>query len=144
MSWMKREMVVASRCDVPKCSERLEVPIALQTFGLDQQRSTWLDSHNWSDKLDKGVVVHLCPTHTKESKMATDKAIENPEPAPVTCSLCRKKRDVTGEDALDYSPAQVIFGGPLGWYSGDDGEVCADCMYLTMNGRINEIVRKDQ
>lgn len=23
-----------------------------------------------------------------------------------------------------YSPIQVIMGQPLGWYSGDDGEIC--------------------
>lgn len=28
----------------------------------------------------------------------------------------------------DYSPVQVVLGGAIGWYSGDDGEFCGPCM----------------
>ena len=53
-----------------------------------------------------------------------------------TCSICRRTRTLgDGEhpmDAYDYSPMQVITGQPLGWYSGDDGEVCPEDMAKTM------------
>lgn len=42
------------------------------------------------------------------------------------CSLCG--RDRTPDDCYDYNPLQVMTGKPLGWYSGDDGEVCPECM----------------
>lgn len=44
----------------------------------------------------------------------------------IECSSCRRERTV--DDAYDYNPLQVITGKPLGWYSGDDGEVCPECM----------------
>ena len=37
-------------------------------------------------------------------------------------------------DAYDYNPLQVITRQPLGWYSGDDGELCPECMTKTMRG----------
>jgi len=48
------------------------------------------------------------------------------------CSLCRRER--TAMDAYDYNPLQVITRQPLGWYSGDDGELCPECMTKTMRG----------
>lgn len=56
-------------------------------------------------------------------------------PEPPTCSLCRRRRGLDGMDAYDYNPAQVITGKPLGWYSGDDGEVCPECMTKTIRGQ---------
>jgi hypothetical protein len=38
-------------------------------------------------------------------------------------------------DSYDYNPLQVITGQPLGWYSGDDGEVCPECMTATIRGQ---------
>jgi hypothetical protein len=35
-------------------------------------------------------------------------------------------------DAYDYNPLQVVTGQPVGWYSGDDGEVCPECMTKTL------------
>lgn len=46
-------------------------------------------------------------------------------PNPPKCNSCGRER-ASGED--NYSPMQVILGHPLGWYSGDDGEICGDCM----------------
>ena len=52
------------------------------------------------------------------------------------CSICQRERTLgDGEhpmDAYDYHPAQVIMGKPLGWYSGDDGEVCPEDMTKMM------------
>ena len=58
----------------------------------------------------------------------------NPEPEKpgITCGMCSRARTVTDPkhpmDAYDYSPLQVVMGQPLGWYSGDDGEICPECM----------------
>jgi hypothetical protein len=58
---------------------------------------------------------------------------------PPTCSLCRRERTLgTAEhpmDSYDYHPAQALTGQPLGWYSGDDGEVCPECMTKTLRGQ---------
>ena len=43
----------------------------------------------------------------------------------IKCAECARVRAVTDED---YSPLQVVTGQPLGWYSGDDGEICGYCM----------------
>lgn len=44
---------------------------------------------------------------------------------PIECAVCHRER--TPGDA-DYNPMQVILGQPLGWYSGDDGEICPEDM----------------
>jgi hypothetical protein len=52
-----------------------------------------------------------------------------------TCSMCKRERTISPNhpmDAYDYSAIQVITGQPLGWYSGDDGEVCPECMTETL------------
>lgn len=46
------------------------------------------------------------------------------------CSMCGRER--TLHDHTDYNPLQVIMGAALGWYSGDDGEVCGGCMANTL------------
>lgn len=52
------------------------------------------------------------------------------------CSLCRRERTAGGPDhpmdAYDYSPLQVVTNQPAGWYSGEDGEVCPECMEKTL------------
>lgn len=54
------------------------------------------------------------------------------------CSMCRRQRTVGDPahpmDTYAYSPLQVITNQPLGWYSGDDGEVCPECMEKTIRG----------
>ena len=49
-----------------------------------------------------------------------------------TCNNCDRER--TERDCLDYDAMQVIFGRPLGWYSGDDGEICGECMTEILRG----------
>lgn len=55
------------------------------------------------------------------------------------CSLCQRERTLgDGEhpmDAYDYSPLQVMTRKPVGWYSGDDGEMCPECFTSMMGGR---------
>lgn len=52
--------------------------------------------------------------------------------------MCRRKRTLGDSghpmDSYDYAPMQVITGQPLGWYSGDVGEVCPECMEQTIRG----------
>lgn len=49
-----------------------------------------------------------------------------------TCGMCGRER--TLEDAYDYNPIQVVSGKPLGWYSGDDGEICSEDMEKMIRG----------
>ena len=48
-----------------------------------------------------------------------------------TCQMCHRVRD---EADRDYHPMQVVTGQPCGWYSGDDGEICGQCMDKTIRG----------
>lgn len=55
------------------------------------------------------------------------------------CGLCQRERTIGTEehpmDTYDYSPLQVITNKPLGWYSGEDGEVCPECMTKTLRNQ---------
>jgi hypothetical protein len=45
------------------------------------------------------------------------------------CIICQRERQIGPEhpmDSYDYNPMQVVMGQPLGWYSGDDGEICPE------------------
>lgn len=46
-----------------------------------------------------------------------------------TCDSCGKERT----DEPDYSPMQLLLGNPVGWYSGDDGELCPTDMQRLFN-----------
>jgi hypothetical protein len=46
------------------------------------------------------------------------------------CGACRRERTLL--DVYDYNPLQVLTGAPLGWYSGDDGEICPQCLVELM------------
>lgn len=48
------------------------------------------------------------------------------------CIICARERTI--EDAYDYNPLQVVTGQPLGWYSGDDGEICPQDMEKMLRG----------
>lgn len=52
---------------------------------------------------------------------------------PQKCDLCQRERTI--RDAYDYNPLQVLSGQPLGWYSGDDGEICPECMTRIMQNQ---------
>lgn len=49
------------------------------------------------------------------------------------CSACGRER--TAQDFNDYNPLQVVMGQSLGWYSGDDGEVCPEDMTKMIRGQ---------
>lgn len=52
------------------------------------------------------------------------------------CDDCKRERTIEGMDAYDYSPIQVITGQPLGWYKGEDGELCPECMTKLLRKQI--------
>jgi len=56
-----------------------------------------------------------------------------------TCDACGRQRTLGNAehpmDAYDYSPLQVVTNQPMGWYSGDDGEVCPEDMEQTIRGQ---------
>ena len=54
---------------------------------------------------------------------------------PPTCGVCQRERGLTGMDAYDYTPLQVVTNQPFGWYSGDDGEVCPEDMTKMIRGQ---------
>lgn len=56
--------------------------------------------------------------------MLADDQIPQPAPLVPRCSQCGRERTV--HDAYDYSPLQVVTNQPVGWYSGDDGELCPE------------------
>jgi DNA-directed RNA polymerase subunit RPC12/RpoP len=58
----------------------------------------------------------------------------NTDLIPQKCSMCGRER--TLDDAYDYHPLQAMTGKPLGWYSGDDGEVCPECMTKALRGQL--------
>lgn len=49
------------------------------------------------------------------------------------CASCGRQR--TLQDVNDYNPLQVVTGAPIGWYSGDDSEICGQCMTCTIRGQ---------
>ena len=55
------------------------------------------------------------------------------------CSMCQRERVIGSPifhmDSYDYNPIQVLTGQAFGWYSGDDGEVCPECMEKTVRQR---------
>lgn len=56
-------------------------------------------------------------------------------PLPIVCVVCGRPRDITRpKDVNDYNAMQVIANQPLGWYSGDDGEVCPEDMSSMIRG----------
>jgi hypothetical protein len=56
-----------------------------------------------------------------------------------TCGACKRERTVGDPehpmDAYDYNALQVVTGTPLGWYDGDDGQICPECMTKTIRGQ---------
>lgn len=50
---------------------------------------------------------------------------------PPVCVECGRERT---DDDINYSPTQVLFGDRIGWYSGDDAEMCGQCMAKIMRG----------
>jgi hypothetical protein len=52
----------------------------------------------------------------------------------MSCDECGRERK---SDEPDYNPIQLLTGQAPGWYSGDDGELCGECM-TTLFARANQ------
>jgi hypothetical protein len=52
----------------------------------------------------------------------------------VVCGECRRPRTLA--DDYDYTPLQLFTGRKLGWYNGDDGQMCGECLGLMMKGQL--------
>lgn len=65
--------------------------------------------------------------------------VPSPDFSVPRCVICKRERTAGGPghpmDAYDYSAVQVITGQPVGWYSGDDGEICPEDMANMLGGR---------
>lgn len=114
----------------PKASDPTDVYV-----GVDIPTLEGVMRASVGDQVIRGVQGEFYPCKA-DIFAATYEEVPGDEPTPVVpiCSLCRRER--TLQDAYDYNPLQAITGQPLGWYSGDDGEVCPECMAETM-GRQN-------
>ena len=56
--------------------------------------------------------------------------IDRDAPLVQRCSLCHRER--TLQDTFDYHPLQMLTGAPLGWYAGNDGQLCPECCTATL------------
>jgi hypothetical protein len=82
-----------------------------------------------------------CITHSEWWPPGEDHCKGWPTVAPVepaqtaACVVCGRHRTPADRE---YSPLQVMTGQPLGWYSGDDGEICPEDMERAMSRRSKE------
>jgi hypothetical protein len=85
-------------------------------------RAEWVDIHP--------TCLHLWEIPAEIAQEPPSAPMEVPtEPFELkvpTCGSCGRERGL--QDPYDYNPIQVLTGVPLGWYSGDDGEICPQCM----------------
>ncbi len=89
-------------------------------------KCVWIDDR-WFVPLDAGGEGYACgnPEHQEMEKNTMNIA---------KCNLCGRERTAEGMDAYDYSAIQVLSGQPLGWYTGEDGEVCPEDMERSVRG----------
>lgn len=75
----------------------------------------------------------------KPVKHAHAPEVPSPDFSVPRCVICKRERTAGDPahpmDAYDYSAVQVIAGQPVGWYSGDDGEICPEDMANMLGGR---------
>jgi hypothetical protein len=69
------------------------------------------------------------PTETEPAPASAAQA----QPFAVVCASCRRKRTLA--DDYDYNPLQLVTGRPLGWYNGEDEQLCGQCLTATMRGQ---------
>jgi hypothetical protein len=105
------------------------LPDRAHVAALLPPRAEWVDLHP--------TTLHLWEIPAQIAQEPTDTPTEAPtepfELKPPTCGSCKRERGL--QDPYDYNPIQVMTGFPLGWYSGDDGEICPQCMTELQNLR---------
>lgn len=73
------------------------------------------------------------PTEVTGQQQAALDAVLAGVPQPeIVCADCGRPRTLA--DDYDYTPLQLITGRPLGWYNGDDEQMCGECLAATMRG----------
>lgn len=95
-------------------------------FGMSGDTFARVQAERSAAQVSREMTDHL------KNHPVTDWLPKLQRPDGVTCSSCRRPR--TALDTLDYDPVQVITGAALGWYSGDDGQMCGGCMHNTIRG----------
>ncbi len=50
----------------------------------------------------------------------------------IVCDDCGRARTLA--DDYDYTPLQIGTGRPLGWFNGDNEQMCGECLTATMKG----------
>lgn len=71
-------------------------------------------SQDEQENCEHEAVYRVMPQHQK-GKLMIQK-----------CDDCQRERT---EDDFDYSPMQVIIvGSTIGWFSGEDGDFCGECL----------------
>jgi hypothetical protein len=107
-------------------------------------RSIAPDGSLWGESSDEEEIRRMARPDDKIQRLwQTDLIIaekewrDAPEVESVVpkCGMCGRERTLQGADVNDYTPLQVIAGAPLGWYSGDDGEVCPEDMTNIINNQ---------
>lgn len=87
----------------------------------------------WQESRGAQIEVELAIDLGKERRDVDDWPAIDPGPDFIQrCQICRRERTLA--DSYDYHPIQAITGQPFGWYSGDDGEICPECMESTIRG----------
>ncbi|WP_016895949.1 hypothetical protein [Mycobacteroides abscessus] len=109
-----------------------------------QELAQFINRHsleNGCDIPDFAIASYLAKCYqalcrAAESKVDWPKTLSHgaSQTAVTVCNVCGRER--TPNDALDYNPIQVVTRQLLGWYSGDDGEICPECM-AQLIGRTN-------
>lgn len=52
----------------------------------------------------------------------------------IVCTSCKRTRTVN--DDYDYTPLQIFTGRKLGWFNGENEQMCGECLTKTMKGQI--------
>lgn len=106
-----------------------------KTF-LDALQAVGQDAGVWrpDDLLEERILAELLPPTSAPEPAATEPEAFTWQGAPATptCGSCRRER--TTNDWYDYNPIQAVTGRPLGWYNGDDGQTCGQCLTAMMAG----------
>lgn len=109
-----------------------------QVWRVDRPGFGPVNDHGSETALDDydGFDLHIVNGGSLADLADTVRGALVPLPGVPTCELCGRRRTVADPrhhmDAYDYSLLQAINGQRLGWYSADDGEICPECMEVTV------------
>lgn len=126
-------MSATYHCPFPGCDWTIEEPatprvppVLADAFGMSPAALGGVHLDQMTRRMEGDVRDHL-RTHPGED-WAQSYATLGRQDAP-ECQLCGAKRS---PGTPDYDPVALITAGRIGWYSGDDGEMCPTCMAEAM------------